>query len=163
MERKIAVGGEDFIALRQSGRYYVDKTQWLYELVEKNNNAVTLFTRPRRFGKTLTMSMIESFFSIFKKDSRDVFNGLNIMNHSDFCDKYMNQYPVLFISFKDIEGLNFDDAYDMMLSLLAYYCKKMESFFSSDKVNSVDREIFRNFMCKKVKKDDVKFISLIIL
>ena len=157
MARKIAVGGEDFIDLRQSGSYYVDKTELLYELVEKNNNAVTLFTRPRRFGKTLTMSMIESFFSIFKKDSRDVFNGLNIMSHPDFCNKYMNQYPVLFISFKDIEGLNFDDAYDMMLSLLAYYCKKMESVFANDKVNSADKDIFQNFICKNIQEDEVKF------
>lgn len=142
MKKTIAVGGEDFTALRKADSYYVDKTELLYELVQESNNSVTLFTRPRRFGKTLTMSMMESFFSIFKKDSTDVFAGLNIMNHPEFCEKWMNQYPVLFISFKDAEARNFELAYDMIQSIISQLCLKYSFLEDSDKVSNFDKEIF---------------------
>ena len=77
MTKKIAVGGEDFIALRKADSYYVDKTELLYKLVEETNNSITLFTRPCRFGKTLTMSMLESFFSIFlRKTAKKILTGM---------------------------------------------------------------------------------------
>ena len=104
MEKMIVVGNENFDELIKENGYYVDKTELLYELAEKTRNKVTLFTRPRRFGKTLTMSMMESFFDI-NRDSRESFEGLDILSHPEFCAKWMNQYPVLFISFKDVEGL----------------------------------------------------------
>lgn len=125
MAKKIAVGGEDFIALRKADSYYVDKTELLYELVHEMNNAVTLFTRPRRFGKTLTMSMMESFFSLSKREDGNVFDGLKIMDHPEFCTEYKNQYPVLFLSLKDVEGLNYDSAFHMLKALLADLCKKL--------------------------------------
>jgi hypothetical protein len=89
MAIKFKVGGEFFEPLRNAQCYYVDKTELIYDLVS-SENAVTLFTRPRRFGKTLTMSMIESFFDI-RRNSRDVFSGLNITKHEEFCSKWMNQ------------------------------------------------------------------------
>lgn len=147
MAKRISVGGENFIALRQSDSYYVDKTELLYELVQESNNAVTLFTRPRRFGKTLTMSMMESFFSIFHKDSREVFDGLRIMQHSDFCAEYMNQYPVLFLSLKDVEGLNFESAFDRLRVVIADLCKKFIFFTENEGIDSVDKEIFGN-LCR---------------
>ena len=104
MAVRISVGGDNFERLRSNGSYYVDKTELLYELVQKQDNLVTLFTRPRRFGKTLTMSMMECFFDI-RRDSRDLFAGLDITKHEDFCREWMNQYPVLFVSFKDAAGL----------------------------------------------------------
>jgi len=110
---RMAVGGEFFDEIRKDGGYYVDKTELIYELVQNTNNKVTLFTRPRRFGKTLMMSTIESFFDI-RRDSRGVFAGLDIMKHETFCAEWMNQYPVLFLSLKDVEGLTFADAYDML-------------------------------------------------
>lgn len=118
MGQKIAVGGENFIALRNSDSYYVDKTELLYELVHETNNTVTLFTRPRRFGKTLTMSMMESFFDV-ERDSRKAFEGLFVFRHRDFCRQYMNQYPVLFLSLKDVEGRNFDLAFAKLKAVIA--------------------------------------------
>ena len=100
------VGGEDFEELRRSASYYVDKTELIYDLVYNTNNKVTLFTRPRRFGKTLAMSMLESFFDM-SRDSRDVFQNLSIMRHEEVCARWMNQYPVLAVSFKDVNGLDF--------------------------------------------------------
>ncbi|MCR5403947.1 MAG: AAA family ATPase, partial [Butyrivibrio sp.] len=90
----VSVGEADFAALRKENAYYVDKTEIVYELVHDTNNKVTLFTRPRRFGKTLMMSMMENFFSI-RKDSKGIFEGLAITEHKDFCKEWMNQYPVL--------------------------------------------------------------------
>ncbi|MCR5295021.1 MAG: AAA family ATPase [Lachnospiraceae bacterium] len=103
MEFKVGVGKSDFAALRESGNYYVDKTEILYELVRDTDNEVSLFTRPRRFGKTLMMSMMENFFSI-RKDSRDAFAGLAVTKHEDFCRKWMNQYPVLFFLLRTQKG-----------------------------------------------------------
>ena len=107
MAIKIAVGDESFDEIRKAGFYYVDKTELLYDLVGQTNNKVTLITRPRRFGKTLNMSMMESFFDI-NRDSRAIFDGLNISKHKEFCSEWMNRYPVLFISFKDVDGLDFE-------------------------------------------------------
>ena len=156
MTKKIAVGGEDFITLRKADSYYVDKTELLYELVEKSNNSVTLFTRPRRFGKTLTMSMIESFFSIFKKDSREVFNGLDVMKHKTFCNEYMNQYPVLFVSFKDVEGLNFESAFEKLKIVLADLCKKFAFLVENSNIDHSDTAIFERIRYNTSKSEEIQ-------
>ena len=88
MAIRIAVGDESFDEIRKTGLYYVDKTELLYDLAGQMNNKVTLFTRPRRFGKTLNMSMMESFFDI-NRDSKAVFEGLNITKHQKFCSEWM--------------------------------------------------------------------------
>lgn len=93
MDFKVGVGKSDFAALRESENYYVDKTELIYELANDTDNQVTLFTRPRRFGKTLMMSMMENFFSI-RKNSESIFEGLAITGHEYFCKEWMNQYPV---------------------------------------------------------------------
>ena len=94
---KIPVGKESFDEIRRGNSYYVDKTELIYDLLSGTDNKVSLFTRPRRFGKTLMMSMMESFFSSQKDDSRDVFEGLNIMKHETFCAEWMNRFPSLHI------------------------------------------------------------------
>lgn len=113
MKFKVGVGKSDFASLRLSGDYYVDKTELIYELIENTDNAVSLFTRPRRFGKTLMMSMMENFFNI-RKQSENLFEGLAISGYTEFCSEWMNQYPVLFISFKDVEAQSFDEAYILL-------------------------------------------------
>ena len=122
MDFKVGIGKSDFAALRESGNYYVDKTELIYELVNNTGNEVTLFTRPRRFGKTLMMSMMENFFNI-RKDSESLFEGLAITEHADFCKKWMNQYPILFISFKDAESETYDVAYAKLMTIIADVCK----------------------------------------
>ena len=118
-------------------------------------NEVTLFTRPRRFGKTLMMSMIENFFSI-RKDSEDIFEGLAITEHEDFCREWMNQYPVLFISFKDAEANTFEGAYKMLGASIADLCKKWFDVENSASVNQADRDIFRRLMYQKAEEQDIK-------
>ena len=117
MNFTISIGEANFAALREENAYYVDKTEIMYELVHDTRNKATLFTRPRRFGKTLMMSMMENFFSI-RKDSRGYFENLAIAKYEAFCKEWMNQYPVLFVSFKDVEAEDFSGAYDMLKTRL---------------------------------------------
>ena len=155
MDFKVGVGKSNFEELRESQNYYVDKTELIYELVHDTDNKVTLFTRPRRFGKTLMMSMIENFFSI-RKESARIFEGLAITEHEDFCKEWMNQYPVLFISFKDVEAEDFNGAYKMLASRLADVCKGLTDIGKSDLVNPADKDIFSRLMYKKAEDDEVK-------
>lgn len=155
MDFKVGVGKSDFEELRESGNYYVDKTELIYELVNDTDNKVTLFTRPRRFGKTLMMSMMENFFSI-RKDSKNLFEGLAITNHEDFCKEWMNQYPVLFVSFKDAEADIFDSAYKMLETSIADLCKKLSNITDSELVNQADIDVFNRLMYQKAEEQDIK-------
>lgn len=152
---RVGVGESDFAALRRSGKYYVDKTAVMYELVEETENKVTLFTRPRRFGKTLMMSMLSNFFSI-RKDSREIFEGLGITAYKEFCEKWMNQSPVLFLSYKDVEAETFEGAYRILKTKLADLCKELDFLLEETAVNFADRDIFRKLMFKTAEEDDVK-------
>ena len=105
----IPVGISNFEKIRNNGFYYVDKTGLIEELL-KTEAEVTLITRPRRFGKTLGMSMLESFFDI-RKNSRKLFEGLEIARQSELCSKWMNQCPTVSVSLRQVDGLNFTSAY----------------------------------------------------
>ena len=153
---RIPVGMDNFDEIRRDHSYYVDKTELIYELVEETDNEVTLFTRPRRFGKTLVMSMLESFFSIQKGDSRDVFEGLDIMKHEAFCDEWMNQYPVLFVTLNDVEDRSFDLAYGKLKSVISNLCKKHERIAESPKVDPVDAEVFKKLMLQTAGEVEVQ-------
>ena len=155
MDFAVGVGEADFASLRKENAYYVDKTEIIYELVHDTKNKVTLFTRPRRFGKTLMMSMMENFFSI-RKNSKDIFGGLAISEHKDFCKEWMNQYPVLFISFKDVEAEDFDGAYEMLKVRLADISKDLSDLSSDDQVNRYDIEVLDRMQSEKSTPADVK-------
>ena len=151
---RIPVGGEDFDEIRQKGNYYVDKSGLIYELVNNTTNKVTLFTRPRRFGKTLNMSMIGSFFDI-TRDSRAVFEGLEVSSHEDFCRQWMNQRPVLFVTFKGVEGLSFDSAISRMKMTLSNVCQMLLYLDKSNKVTKTDTEKFNRLMDEKATPEDI--------
>ena len=155
MDFKVGVGKSDFAALRESGNYYVDKTELIHELVNDTDNEVTLFTRPRRFGKTLMMSMIENFFSI-RKESARIFEGLTITEHEDFCKEWMNQYPVLFISFKDAEADEFDVAYAKLKTVIADVCKGISDISLGENVNSFDVEVFNRLQAQTGTDADIQ-------
>ncbi|MBQ9360431.1 MAG: AAA family ATPase [Lachnospiraceae bacterium] len=155
MDFKVGVGKSDFREVRESGNYYVDKTELIYELVHDTDNKITLFTRPRRFGKTLMISMIENFFSIRKK-SGHIFEGLAITEHEDFCKDWMNQYPVLFISFKDAEADEFEVAYAKLKNVIADVCKGISDIGLEKKINSFDVEIFNRLQAQTGTDADVQ-------
>lgn len=155
MTFKVGVGKSDFEALRKSNNYYVDKTDIMYELVEETDNQVTLFTRPRRFGKTLMMSMMSNFFSI-RRESKDIFAGLKIIEHKEFCEKWMNRYPVLFISFKDAEADEFGVAYDKLKNTIADVCKLIPDLAEESAVNRADVQIFERLMFNKASDAEIQ-------
>lgn len=155
MAFKVGVGKSDFEALRKANNYYVDKTDIMYELVEETDNQVTLFTRPRRFGKTLMMSMLSNFFSI-RKESKGIFEGLKITEHKEFCEKWMNQYPVLFISFKDAEADVFGVAYDKLKNSIADICKLISDLAVESSVNPADAQVFERLMFNKASDAEVQ-------
>ena len=155
MSFAVGVGEADFAALRNENAYYVDKTDIIYELVHDTKNKVTLFTRPRRFGKTLMMSMIENFFSI-RKESARIFEGLAITEHSDFCKEWMNQYPVLFVSFKDAESETFDVAYAKLITIIADMCKSNSEISNKNTIDRDDLEVFARLKAQKGTASDVQ-------
>ena len=155
MAVRIAVGDESFDEIRKAGLYYVDKTELMYDLVGRSDHKVTLFTRPRRFGKTLNMSMMESFFDI-NRDSKAVFEGLDIAAHEEFCVSWMNQYPVLSISFKDVDGLEFESAYEKLKVVLADCCKRIAGLGDDDNTDSDDRAIFARLKARTATGAEVQ-------
>jgi len=113
----VPVGVSNFKEIREKGYYYIDKSGLIAELLDYRGVNVTLITRPRRFGKTLGMSMLENFFDI-RKDSKELFEGLEIYKRQDLCEKWMNQYPTIFISFRRVDGLTFTSAFDMLKTVI---------------------------------------------
>ena len=109
----IPVEISDFREIREKGYYFIDKTFLIRELLKTTATKVTLITRPRRFGKTLAMSMLQQFFDI-RVDGRKLFEGLEIIKNESCCKEWMNQYPVLFLTLKNIDGLTFDNAYGQL-------------------------------------------------
>ena len=132
---KLPVGIDNFEKIRRNGFYYVDKTS-LIEQLFSNWGEVNLFTRPRRFGKTLNMSMLKYFFEI--GTDRSLFDGLHISSNEKICSEHMGKYPVIFLSLKNAEGLNFDTAKYQMVELIAREAERF-SFLAED-ANLSDRD-----------------------
>lgn len=160
MSISIPVGIEDFAEMREDNYYYIDKTWFIQELLSQKFK-VNLVTRPRRFGKTLTMSMLEDFFDI-SRDSKPHFNGLKISKEKGICDEWQNQWPVVFLSLKGIEGINFSEAFEMLESEIADLCISYEFLEDSPKVSDADKKIFRKLKFSEGSKTNVKK-SLFIL
>ena len=152
---KIPVGISDFAKIRNYDYYYVDKTGLIADLLEKETAEVTLITRPRRFGKTMGMSMLANFFDI-RKASKAMFEGLEIAKNTALCSEWMNQWPTLFLSFKKVDGLNFQDAYDMLTVVLANLYKKHMYLLESDKINPFDKEIITHIMSGNASVKEIK-------
>ena len=137
----IPVGISDFAKIRDRKYYYVDKTKLISDLLEEETAEVTLITRPRRFGKTMAMSMLSHFFDI-RKDSKAMFQGLKIAENTDLCDEWMNQWPVLFLTFKDVNGLTFASAKEMLLNRIAEIYNDHSYLLEGPQVRENDRKVF---------------------
>ena len=137
----IPVGISDFAKIRDRKYYYVDKTKLISELLEEETAEVTLITRPRRFGKTMAMSMLSHFFDI-RKDSKAMFQGLRISEDRELCDEWMNQWPVLFLTFKDVNGLTFASAKEMLLNRIAEIYNDHSYLLEGPQVRENDRKVF---------------------
>lgn len=151
----IPVGVSDFEEIRRNGYYYVDKSGLIGELLSTTGTKVTLITRPRRFGKTLGMSMLESFFDI-QKDNKALFEELEIAKRHELCMEWMNQWPTVFVSFRQVDGLNFNSAYDMLTLVISELYKKHLYLLDSDKVDSFDKEIVKQLIQGTASAKDMK-------
>ena len=147
-------GIDNFAKVRDRNCYYIDKTGFIKELLSETFD-VNLITRPRRFGKTLTMSMLAEFFDI-RKDSRKIFEGLEIAKDAAFCAEWMNQCPVLFLTLKDVEGRKFAGAYGLLEQTVAKQCMEHSYLLQSDKVEPADAESFSRLMYRRGNTTDVQ-------
>ena len=143
---KLPVGIENFEDIRKLGFYYVDKTKLIEQLI-LNWGKVNLFTRPRRFGKTLNMSMLKSFFEIGADES--LFDGLYISKNKELCAEHMGKYPVIFISLKDVEGLSYDEAFDSLVRIIGNEISRVSFLSDSEKLSELEHEMFRGLTVMK--------------
>lgn len=143
---KLPVGIDDFKKLRESHFYYVDKTRLIEQLL-LNWSEVTLFTRPRRFGKTLNMSMLKSFFDI--GTDKALFDGLYISGNKELCDEYMGKYPVIFLSLKGVEGLTYEEAFEAFVRIMGKEVNRVSFLANSDKLTQIEREQYKGLTIMK--------------
>lgn len=140
---KLPIGIDDFEKIRKNGFYYVDKTN-LIEQLFSNWGEVNLFTRPRRFGKTLNMSMLKSFFEIGADPT--LFEGLYISKNKQLCDEHMGKHPVIFLSLKNVEGLTFEAAKYQMIELIGKEATRFSFLSQSDRLNAADKSVYLSFI-----------------
>ena len=131
---------DSFRDLRKNDSYYIDKTEILEEYLIRRFDKAVLFARPRRFGKTLTMTMFRDFLDI-RQDSNDIFEGLKIMDYPDVVKNYMNQYPVVFLSLKEVFGEDFDNIYTNFRLVVSELCKNYYDLLESTKTGKPDKTI----------------------
>lgn len=151
----LPIGRSGFEDIRENDYYYIDKTGLIEELVKTHGTQVTLITRPRRFGKTLAMSMLESFFDI-RKNTKRFFEGLEISNNHELCEQWINQYPTVFVSFKSVDGLSFAEAYAQLASVISQLYRNHLYLMDSGKINSYDKIYFDHIASKTASQNDIK-------
>ena len=148
-KKKLPIGIENFEELRKEDFYYADKTGLIVELL-RNWGAVNLFTRPRRFGKTLTMSMLERFFSL--DGDKSIFDGLEISKEASLCKEYMGKYPVVSISLKGIDARSYETAYQMAVQVIIEAAAKFYFLLDSEKLNDHDRAEYEQLLDKNMNE-----------
>lgn len=148
-KKKLPIGIENFEEIRKEDFYYIDKTGFITELLH-NWGAVNLFTRPRRFGKTLNMSMLEHFFSL--DGDKSIFDGLEISKETALCQEYMGKYPVVSISLKGIDAQNYETAYQMAVRVIIEAAAKFYFLLESEKLNDHDKAEYRDLLDKNMNE-----------
>ena len=151
---KIPVGRSGFADIRENGYYYVDKSRLIEELLRTEGIQAALITRPRRFGKTLAMNMLAEFFDI-RKDSRPLFEGLAIAENAGLCAEWMNRYPTLFLSFRTVDGLRFENAYARLENVVTELYNEHFYLMDSDKLITPDKELFHRIAFKTASREEV--------
>ena len=151
--KKLPVGIEDFKELREENFYYIDKTGLIRDLLNSWGK-VNLFTRPRRFGKTLNMSMLKNFLEIGA--DKALFDGLAIAEERELCETYMGKFPVVFLSLKSVEGLTFEDAYEMLRRILRAEMLRLSFLAESDRISEKEKYSFRRFLDEQDTREDVR-------
>lgn len=151
----IPVGVSDFTEIRKNGYYYIDKSGLIKDILKTASTKVTLITRARRFGKTLAMSMLDAYFDI-RKDSKQLFDGLEISQNQVLCSEWMNKYPTIFVSFRQVEGLDFKGAYDMLTVVIANLFNEHIYLLDSKKATEFQKTSFKNLLSGNASVKEVK-------
>ena len=154
MDNKLMLptGIEDFKEIRTDGYYYVDKTALIEQVLDKRSK-VTLFTRPRRFGKTLNMSMLRYFFET-GTDSK-LFNGLYISQNAELCEKYMGKYPVIAISLKGVDADSYTKAKAQIIKIINREARRHRLLLKSEKLDSFDKELLTQLLSRNMEEDTI--------
>lgn len=139
MKLSLPIGIEDFKEVRKDGYYYVDKTALIQQVLEKRSK-VTLFTRPRRFGKSLNMSMLKNFFEIGTDAA--LFEGLHISKNTQMCEKYMGKYPVIAVSLKGVDAATYEEAFDQLVDIMNNSAAEFSFLQNSDSLTDYEKERF---------------------
>lgn len=153
-KRNIPVGVSDFSEIRQNDYYYVDKSELIRELLKTSIAKVTHITRPRRFGKTLAMSMLANFFDIRQKNE-SLFQGLAVSSDSSLCKEWMNQWPVVFLSLKNIDGLTFSTAYQQLAYEIGLLFEKHKYLLTDEKIGPAEKELFERLKNRSTSEVEV--------
>ena len=153
---KLPVGIDGFEKIRRNGFYYIDKTK-LIEQLFLNWGEVNLFTRPRRFGKTLNMSMLKSFFEIGTDTS--LFDGLYVSENKELCEQHQGQYPVIFLSLKDVEGLSFSEAKRKCIQLIKREAERFYGLKNSERLLDIDKKNYCRLLDMTVQEEDSDIVS----
>lgn len=154
MDNKLMLptGIEDFKEIRTDGYYYVDKTALIEQVLDKRSK-VTLFTRPRRFGKTLNMSMLRYFFET-GTDSK-LFNGLYISQNAELCEKYMGKYPVIAISLKGVDADSYTKAKAQIIKIINREARRHRFLLKSENLDSFDKELLTQLLSRQMEEDTI--------
>ena len=150
--KKLPVGFDDFKKIRENQFYYVDKTKLIEHLLT-NWSEVNLFTRPRRFGKTLYMSILKSFFEI--GTDKALFEGLYISKNQELCEEYMGKYPVVFLSLKGVEGLTFEEARAYLCELIINETRRFKFLLNSERLDNDEKNMYHELLSLQEEKDSV--------
>ena len=142
-KRKLPVGIEKFEEIRREGFYYVDKTTMIRDLLRKWGK-VNLFTRPRRFGKSLNMSMLKAFFEI--GCDKTLFDGLAISGEQDLCEKYMGKFPVISVSLKGVNGADYETARALLCSVIGNEAARFRFLLETDRISELEKELYRQLL-----------------
>ena len=154
VKKKILTGAESFEKIIEGNYFYIDKTLFIKELFE-NRGEVTLITRPRRFGKTLNMNMLKQFFDI-STDSKTLFEGLKIMEHKDIVEQHLNQYPVIFLTLKDVEEDTYKESIGNIRDLVCEVYRRYLYLYESERLNQLQKDIFYTLLSGKSTESQLK-------
>ncbi len=151
--QKLPVGIDSFEKLRKEDFYYVDKSGLIIELMQ-NWGEVNLFTRPRRFGKTLNMSMLKCFFEI--GGDKSIFEGLKVAEEKQLCDTYMGKYPVVFVSLKGVDGLDFNTAYKALCEIIRFEALRLQFLADSEKASENEKQSLMRILSGCYEAEDIR-------
>ncbi len=155
-KKKLKIGRSDFKLIVKNGYYFVDKTKLIYDFYN-NENDILLIPRPKRFGKTLNLSMIEHFFDIQKPESKELFTDFEISKHKAFCEEHQNKYPVINISLKDIKEGNWEDCLLSLKELITELYIEYDFLLESSKLKDIDKKNIKNII--RESASEIKYKS----